>query len=156
MRTSKSICLLSVVALLSACATSPHQAVQDLDPKAERYSTQECAQARQIALTYDDNVGGRVGLGLGLGLLLGPFGLPFAFAADASQAGKRNAVLAQLKTHCEGSLTPEQREARKSPEATPKRSDAVVRLELLQELKSKGLLTEEEFEKKRKQLVESL
>jgi hypothetical protein len=145
-----------MAAFLTACATSPHQAVQALDPSAEKYGTQECAQARQIALTYDDNVGGRIGLGLGLGLLLGPFGLPFAFAADASQATKRNAVLAQLKSHCEGNLTPEQRQARSSPDSAPKKSDAVVRLELLQELRTKGLLTEEEFEKKRKQLVENL
>jgi hypothetical protein len=51
-------------------------------------------------MAYDDNVTGRVGLGLGLGILLGPFGIPLAIAADANQAEKREAVMAELKKHC--------------------------------------------------------
>lgn len=136
-------CVLSLVGCAST--VTPHQAVNQLDQKAEKYETQECRNARQIALTYDDNVSGRMGLGLGLGLLLGPFGLPFAAAADSSQADKRNAVLSELKKHCEGSLP---------KEAVTSKSDLQIKLELLEDLKTKGLLTEEEHLAKKKKLLD--
>ena len=148
------IVMMATTSLLAGCATTvtPQQAVGQLDQRGEKYSTQECAQARQIAMTYDDNTSGRMGLGLGLGLLLGPFGIPFAIWADSSQADKRNAVLGELKKQCEGSLPRMQQAA----DTQPKRTDTQVRLDLLLELKSKGLLTEAEFEAKRKQLIEQL
>lgn len=87
--------------MLTGCATrQPQQEVTGLDPSSARYASQECRDARMLAMTYDDNVGGRVGVGLGLGLLLGPFGIPFAMAVDASQAQKRDAVNAELVKHC--------------------------------------------------------
>ena len=133
---------------LVGCATvtvTPQQAVNQLDQRSERYDTQECRNARQIALTYDDNVTGRMGLGLGLGLLLGPFGIPLAAMADASQADKRNAVLGELKKHCEGSL----------PSARgPAKSDLQVKIEMLNDLKSKGLITEAEYVEKKKKLID--
>jgi len=135
------------IALLAGCAATvtPQQAVNQLDQKAEKYDTQECRSARQIALTYDDNVGGRMALGLGLGLFLGPFGLPFAFMADASQADKRNAVLAELKKHCEGTVTVAK---------GPSKSDLQVKSEMLDDLKAKGLLTEAEYVEKKKKLLD--
>ncbi len=155
----RSATVLTLASLAAGCATtmSPQQAVGQLDQRGEKYSTQECQAARQIALSYDDNVSGRMGIGLGLGLLLGPFGLPFAFMADSSQAEKRNAVLGELKKHCEGSLPKPvmTADSTKVPEQ-PKKSDAQVRLEMLQDLKTRGLLTEAEFETKRKALVEQL
>ena len=142
----KLIVALTVLSLFG-CATTvtPQQAVTQLDQKAEKYESQECRGARQIALTYDDNVSGRMGLGLGLGLLLGPFGIPFAVMADSSQADKRNAVLAELKRHCEGSVSVNRGAAK---------SDLQVKIELLDELKSKGLLTDAEYFDKKKKLID--
>ncbi len=135
----------ALVSLVGCTTVTPQQAVNQLDQKTEKYDTQECRNARQIALTYDDNVSGRMGLGLGLGLLLGPFGIPLAVMADSSQADKRNAVLAELKKHCEGTL-PSNRVAAKS--------DLQIKIELLDDLKEKGLLTESEYFEKKKKLTE--
>ena len=137
---------LTVLSLVG-CATTvtPQQAVNQLDQRGEKYDSQECRGARQIALTYDDNVSGRMGLGLGLGLFLGPFGIPFAVMADSSQADKRNAVLSELKKHCEGSFTSNR---------GPVKSDLQVKIELLEDLKSKGLLTDAEYADKKKKLID--
>jgi hypothetical protein len=137
---------LTVLSLVG-CATTvtPQQAVNQLDQRGEKYDSQECRGARQIALTYDDNVSGRMGLGLGLGLLLGPFGIPFAVMADSSQADKRNAVLAELKKQCEGAFTSNR---------GPAKSDLQVKIELLEDLKSKGLLTDAEYADKKKKLID--
>jgi hypothetical protein len=150
----KRLVVIVAVLGLAGCATvQPQQAVNQMDPRSERFNTQDCRQARQIAMSFDDNVGGRMGLGLGLGLLLGPFGLPFAIMADASQAEKRNAVLAELKKHCDGPMTDAERAALASKPAV---SDAQRRLDMLVEMKAKGLLSDEEFERKRKELVGQL
>lgn len=135
------------LALLAGCATTvtPQQAVTQLDQRGEKYESQECRNARQIALSYDDNVSGRMGLGLGLGLLLGPFGIPFAMLADSSQADKRNAVIAELKKHCEGLMVANRGVAK---------SDLQVKNEMLDELLAKGLLTEAEYLQKKKKLLE--
>jgi len=92
---------LPLIGALTGCATvQPQQAVGQLNPQSPKYESVECRNARQTAMAYDDNVTGRVGLGLGLGILLGPFGIPLAIAADANQAEKREAVMAELKKHC--------------------------------------------------------
>lgn len=109
--------LVAVVALgLGGCATvhQPHELVTNMRPEHPKYATEECRQARAMALSYDDNTAGRAGLGLGLGLLLGPFGLPIAIAVDSNQAGKRQAVVAELARAC---MTPE--EAAKLKPAEP-------------------------------------
>jgi hypothetical protein len=133
--------------LLSGCAATvtPQQAVNQLDQRAEKYETQECRNSRQIALSYDDNVTGRMGLGMGLGLLLGPFGIPLAVMADSSQADKRSAVLAELKKHCEGTLTANKGQVK---------SDLQIKLELLEDLKAKGLLSDAEYAEKRKGFID--
>jgi hypothetical protein len=136
-----------VVASLAGCAVQPQLAVSQLDVRGEKYDTAECRAARQIALTYDDNTAGRMGLGLGLGLLLGPFGIPFAMMADASQAQKRDAVNAELKKHCEGPLPV----AYKAPVG---RSDLQLKLEILEDLRAKGLLTDAEYAAKKVKLIE--
>lgn len=90
-----------VLALLTGCATQrPHEMVQKMDKESPKYQTAECAAARKLALEYDENLPSRMGLGLGLGLLLGPFGLPFAIAADAGQAEKRKAVASEVERAC--------------------------------------------------------
>lgn len=134
--------------VLAGCSSvTPQTAVNQLDPRSDKYESQECRSARQIALSYDDNVGSRMGLGLGLGLLLGPFGIPLAAVADAAQAEKRNAVLAELKKHCEGPVAV-------AASTNAAKSDLQVRLELLNDLKSKGLLTEAEYNERRKKALD--
>lgn len=143
----KRVISVAALAVLTGCATvTPQQAVNQLDQRGEKYETQECKNARQIALSYDDNVTGRMGLGLGLGLFLGPFGIPLAAMADVSQADKRNAVLAELKKHCEGPLPASYRAQNKS--------DLQVKLELLAELKEKGLMDEKEYLERKRKLIE--
>lgn len=94
---------LAVAALtvaLAGCAAQPQQTVVNLDTRSSKYSSEECRMARQTALSYDDNVGARVGGGLALGLLLGPFGIPLAMAMDSAQNDKRQAINTELVKHC--------------------------------------------------------
>lgn len=100
----RSITALAAAGLLAGCAAvpTPHEKLARMDTQAPRYASTECRQARLAALEYDENVGGRVGMGVGVGVLLGPLGLPLAVAADAAQADKRRAILAQLQAACEG------------------------------------------------------
>jgi hypothetical protein len=95
------IAIVALALLATGCATQrPHEMVQQMSKDSPKYATPECAAARKLAIEYDENVPSRMGLGLGLGLLLGPFGLPFAIAADVSQADKRKAVAAEVEKNC--------------------------------------------------------
>ena len=96
-----------------------------------------------------------MGLGLGLGLLLGPFGLPFAIAADMSQSEKREAILAELRKHCEGDLALTSGLVAGATGFSPQSGDVVAKLEVLKDLKTKGLLSEDEYTARRIQLVDS-
>lgn len=135
------------LALLAGCATveSPHTLLQQMNTKAPRYETEECRLARQDALAYDENVGGRVGAGIAIGLLLGPVGLPLAVAGDAAQAEKRKAAVAQLRDACEGEL--------------PGGPSAAAMLRLREDMarldaeRSQGGLAEAEYRSRREALV---
>ncbi len=118
----KTSSLLLIALILTGCATprvTPQQAVNQLENNTEKYETTECRNARQMAMSYDDNVGGRIGIGMGLGLLMGPFGIPMAAAVDKNQNDKREAVITELKKHCEGEIVVAQNSKPKSlnPEA---------------------------------------
>lgn len=97
----KATVIVALALLATGCATQrPHEMVQKMDKESTKYQTAECAAARKLALEYDENVPSRMGIGLGLGLLLGPFGLPFAIAADVSQGEKRKAVASEVERAC--------------------------------------------------------
>jgi hypothetical protein len=143
----KGIAIAVAVALLAGCAASPQQVVTTMDTRGERYDTAECRAARQMAMGYDDNVGGRMGIGLALGLFLGPFGIPLAMAVDGAQASKRDAVITELRKHCEGPLPT----AYKAPAG---RTDLQIKLEILDDLRAKGLLTDSEYTARKVKLTE--
>lgn len=149
----KSVALAVAVSLLLAgcAAVQPQQAVGQLDQRGEKYDTQECRAARQIALGYDDNVGSRVGVGLALGLFLGPFGIPLAMAVDSSQAQKREAVIGELKKHCEGPLPVGYKEAAATRGPT---SDLQMKVQILDDLRAKGLLSDQEYTARKVKLTE--
>lgn len=145
MRTAVAVAALVV---LAGCAATPQQAVTQLDGHGEKYDTQECRAARQVALTYDDNTGSRIGVGMAAGLLLGPFGIPLALAMDLSQKNKRDAVLTELKTHCEGPLPPGYAEAPKD------RTDLQIKIQILDDLHAKGLMSDKDYTARKVKLTE--
>ncbi len=97
--------------LVAGCASKPQQFTGQLDQADKKYNSKECADIRLKALEYDDRVGSRVAIGLATGLLLGPFGLPIAASADASQNAEREAWNREIHLRCSSkplpaSLTP--------------------------------------------------
>lgn len=147
-----------ITILLSSCAAQPQKTVGELDVAHPNYQTAECLEARKVALNYDDNVAGRMGIGLAAGLLLGPFGIPLAMAADAAQNEKREAVNKEIQKHCGG--TPRTAApkadvipAAHTPAAAPS-SSLMGRLQELHEMRMKGLVSEEEHVVLRKRLLE--
>ena len=85
---------------LGACASTPQKTISNLDERDPKYSSQECLDARNIALKYDDKTLSRMGTGVGLGLLLGPFGIPLAGIADMSQNDKRALINKEIERRC--------------------------------------------------------
>ena len=85
---------------LGACASTPQKTISKLDDRDPKYSSQECLDARNIALKYDDKTLSRMGTGVGLGLLLGPFGIPLAGIADMSQNDKRALINKEIERRC--------------------------------------------------------
>lgn len=85
---------------LGACASTPQKTISRLDDRDPKYSSQECLDARNIALKYDDKTLSRMGMGAGLGLLLGPFGIPLAGVADMSQNDKRELINKEIQRRC--------------------------------------------------------
>jgi hypothetical protein len=143
----KMVVAITVAAVaLAGCAASPQQSVNQLDVRGEKYDTAECRASRQVAMSYDDNVGSRAGVGLALGLFLGPFGLPIAFAMDMNQKEKRDAVISELKRHCEGPLPVSYK--------APAKTDLQLKMEILDDLKTKGLITESDYASRKVKLTE--
>lgn len=96
----------AVIIALGGCASNPRSfavALQD-DPK---FDSPECREIRLKALDYDDKVGSRMAIGLVSGLLLGPFGLPFAIAADANQNEERLSWNREIHLRCSSEPLPE-------------------------------------------------
>jgi hypothetical protein len=147
-----------VAVLLSGCAAQPQKTVGELDVSHPNYQTAECLEARKVALNYDDNVAGRMGIGLAAGLLLGPFGIPLAMAADAAQNEKREAVNKEIQKHCGGAPRSVPTKADVIPAAhtpAPAPSASLMgRLQELQEMRMKGLISEDEYVALRRRLLE--
>ena len=94
------VAVLSAALALGACASTPQKRISQLDERDPKYASQECLDARNIALKYDDKTLSRMGTGVGLGLLLGPFGIPLAGVADMSQNDKRALINKEIERRC--------------------------------------------------------
>jgi hypothetical protein len=109
-KTIRGMCLVAFSVTLSACAAKPQQFTGQLDHSDPKYKSKECADIRLKALDYDDKVGSRVAIGLASGLLLGPFGIPIAAAADASQNAEREAWNREIHLRCSSKPLPKKEE----------------------------------------------
>ena len=139
------VALLAIVAAITAgCAAQPTKTVNALDSAHPNYSSAECLEARKVALQYNDNTGARIGIGIVSGLLLGPFGIPIAALADAAQNEKRKAINIEIEKHCAG--------VARAP--VPAATSLTGRLQELQELRMKGLITEAEHDELRRKAME--
>lgn len=144
MKTYFSIIVASI--FLLSCASTPQEEVSSLDTSHPNYSTVECREARKIALVYDSNMAGRMGLGLALGLLTGPIGFIPALWADLDQEKKSQAVVKELKLQCTG-------ETRVVAEGT-KADPLETRLFLVKKLYDNGFIDEDEYTELRKKALE--
>ena len=144
MKTYFSIIVASI--FLLSCASTPQEEVSSLDTSHPNYSTVECREARKIALVYDSNMAGRMGLGLALGLLTGPIGFIPALWADLDQEKKSQAVVKELKLQCTG----EPRVVAEGAKADP----LETRLLLVKKLYDDELIDEDEYTELRKKALE--
>src|SRR5206468_667809 len=120
--------------------------VNALDIAHPNYASPECVEARRVAMSYDDNIAGRAAVGLALGLFLGPFGIPLAAAGDAAQNGKREQINGEVQRHCAGIVRAQSLTVPSSPTLTG-------RLQELQELRMKGMLSEDEYQEQRRRIL---
>ena len=60
-----------------------------------------------VISTYNDRVGGRIGLGMAAGILLGPFGIPLAIGAENSQNEERKVWSREVHLACSSDTLPE-------------------------------------------------
>jgi hypothetical protein len=91
----------AVLALaVGGCSSTPQQTLTKLDHRDQKFASAECSDIRARAVHYDDKVAERAVTGLALGLFLGPFGLPFAAAADASQEEQRKGFNREITLRC--------------------------------------------------------
>lgn len=90
----------AAAAAVAGCAANPQQTTVQLSSIDPKFTSAECVSIRERARTYDDKVGERVAIGLAAGLLLGPFGIPIAVAADASQNEEREALNREVEARC--------------------------------------------------------
>ncbi len=89
-----------------------------MDQSIAKYNSEDCKAIRLKSLEYNDKVGERMAIGLASGLLLGPFGLPFAAAADANQDRERRAWNREIHMRCSDKPLPENLK----PDAEPAQS----------------------------------
>ena len=102
------------LAVLSSCTPTPQKYAGTLTVTDPKFNNAECKEIRLQALNYDDKVGGRMAIGLASGILLGPFGLPLAAAADASQEEKRKAFAREMHLRCSSTPLPKNLEEKPS------------------------------------------
>ena len=141
----KLVLFVLLVIIVTGCASTPQQEVEQLDTAHPNYSTVECREARSIALQYDPKIAGRMGTGLLLGTL-GPVGIGLAVATDVKQNQKGQAVINELKLQCEG-----------DPRISSKGEDSLtVRLTILKDLLTKELVTEDEYNQLRERALKEL
>ena len=141
----KLVLFVLLVIIVTGCASTPQQEVEQLDTAHPNYSTVECREARSIALQYDPKIAGRMGTGLLLGTL-GPVGIGLAVATDVKQNQKGQAVINELKLQCEG-----------DPRTSSKGEDSLtVRLTILKDLLTKELVTEDEYNQLRERALQEL
>ena len=141
----KLVLFVLLVIIVTGCASTPQQEVEQLDTAHPNYSTVECREARSIALQYDPKIARRMGTGLLLGTL-GPVGIGLAVATDVKQNQKGQAVINELKLQCEG-----------DPRTSSKGEDSLtVRLTILKDLLTKELVTEDEYNQLRERALQEL
>jgi hypothetical protein len=92
--------------VLAGCSAAPQRTAMHLDTQDKKFDSPACMDIRNRALTYDDKVGERIGVGLATGLLLGPFGIPLAAAADAKQNEEREYFNHEIALRCSSALPP--------------------------------------------------
>lgn len=109
---------------LAGCAPKPQMYAETLPSDDPKWKTPECLSIREKAFGYDDKVAERAVAGLALGLFLGPFGLPFAAAADSAQNEERRAFAREVHMRCSSKPVPEALEPTKptKPAPTPETS----------------------------------
>lgn len=108
--------LLALV-VVAGCTSTPDKYASTLSTKDPKWETADCKDIRLAALQYDDKVGSRAAVGIASGLLLGPFGIPIAAAADASQEEKRKSFAREVHLRCSSTPLPEN--LREKPPAKP-------------------------------------
>lgn len=94
------IVALAALAICAGCTTTPADYATTLSTQDPKWNSRPCEEIRLAALNYDDKVGERMMVGMASGLLLGPFGLPIAAAADASQEEKRKLFAREMHMRC--------------------------------------------------------
>jgi hypothetical protein len=113
----KTALIVAGLAVLAGCTPTPQKYAGTLTVTDPKFNSADCKQIRLEALSFDDKVGGRVAIGLASGILLGPFGLPIAAAADASQEDKRKAFAREMHLRC--SSTPLPKNLQEKPVKAP-------------------------------------
>jgi len=89
----------AAVFLLAGCAANPKDTLLTLNQSDAKYESPSCLSARQTALSYDDKVLSRMGMGLALGLL-GPVGIVGAVVLDSNQNKERERLNAVIQREC--------------------------------------------------------
>jgi hypothetical protein len=97
----RSILMLAAGSLaLTACATSPHKTVSDLNRRDPEYRTRDCRQARAAVARYDDNKDGRVVIALAGNLVMPFAGTAAAAAMSKMKDDEREALSHRVRRAC--------------------------------------------------------